>query len=167
MYGQNIDGKNLPLELTRSKANTKAIAFCCRKLRGLQRAFIGIFLNIFWHWAIIFSQSPKIVFWTNCVFPLTSCKRKCTANGRIFLKWLMTQNFIIRIKMSSVQLPLTDMKNRNLFSGEIIYHVFSYFHPIDSNNFIIIINISWCNRQIIKILNSAFPNFVMCYRLFN
>ena len=35
MYGKNIDGKNLPPELTRSKANTKAIAFCCRKLRGL------------------------------------------------------------------------------------------------------------------------------------
>ena len=35
MYEKNIDSKNLPPELTRSKANTKAIAFCCRKLRGL------------------------------------------------------------------------------------------------------------------------------------
>ena len=34
MYGKNIDGKNLPPELTRSKANTKAIAFSRRKLRG-------------------------------------------------------------------------------------------------------------------------------------
>ena len=39
MYGQNIDidGKNLPPELTRSKANTKTIAFCRRKLRGLNK----------------------------------------------------------------------------------------------------------------------------------
>ena len=35
MYGQNIDGKSLPPELTKSKANAKAIAFCRRKLRGL------------------------------------------------------------------------------------------------------------------------------------
>ena len=56
------------------------------------------------------------------------------------------------------------MKNRNLFSKEMLDHVFSYFHPIDSNKFIIIININWCNRLIIKILNSAFPNFIMCYR---
>ena len=39
MYGQNIDidGKNLPPELIRSKASTKAIAFCRRKLRGLNK----------------------------------------------------------------------------------------------------------------------------------
>ena len=42
MYGQNIDGKNLPPELTRSKANTKAIAFCRRKLRGLDICFRGL-----------------------------------------------------------------------------------------------------------------------------
>ena len=41
MYGQNIDGKNLPPELTRSKANTKAIAFCRRKLRGLNTDIFG------------------------------------------------------------------------------------------------------------------------------
>ena len=35
MYEKNIDSKNLLPELTRSKANTKAIAFCRRKLRGL------------------------------------------------------------------------------------------------------------------------------------
>ena len=35
------------------------------------------------------------------------------------------------------------MKSTNLFSKEILHHVFSYFHPIDSNNFIIIININW------------------------
>ena len=35
MHGKNIDGKNLPPELTRSKANMKAIAVCRRKLRGL------------------------------------------------------------------------------------------------------------------------------------
>ena len=35
MYGQNIDGKRP--DLTRSKANMKAIAFCRRKLRGLIR----------------------------------------------------------------------------------------------------------------------------------
>ena len=32
--------------------------------------FIGILQNIFRSWAIIFSQSPKVIFWTNCVFPL-------------------------------------------------------------------------------------------------
>ena len=35
IYGKNIDGKNLPHELKRSKANAKATAFCRCKLRGL------------------------------------------------------------------------------------------------------------------------------------
>ena len=35
MYGKNIDSKNLLPELTRSKANVKAVAFCRRKLRGM------------------------------------------------------------------------------------------------------------------------------------
>ena len=33
---------------------------------------IGILQNIFWGWAIIFYQSPKVVFWTNWAFPLSS-----------------------------------------------------------------------------------------------
>ena len=38
MYGKNIYGKNLLPELTRLKANTKAIAFCCLKLWALSYA---------------------------------------------------------------------------------------------------------------------------------
>ena len=34
------------------------------------RVFIGILQNIFQSWSIIFSQSPKVAFWTNCAFPL-------------------------------------------------------------------------------------------------
>ena len=46
-----------------SKSNMTEIVAC---------VFIGIFLqNIFWCWAFFFfSQSPKVVFWTNCAFPL-------------------------------------------------------------------------------------------------
>ena len=32
--------------------------------------FIGILQNIFRSWAIIFSQSPKVAFLTNCAFAL-------------------------------------------------------------------------------------------------
>ena len=32
--------------------------------------FIGILWNIFRSWAVLFSQSPKVVFWTNWAFPL-------------------------------------------------------------------------------------------------
>ena len=42
IYGKNIDGKNLLPELTRSKANTKAIAFCHHKL---QRLIVSKFNN--------------------------------------------------------------------------------------------------------------------------
>ena len=34
-------------------------------------AFIGILQNIFRGWAIIFSQSSKVVTLTNCAFPLS------------------------------------------------------------------------------------------------
>ena len=34
------------------------------------RVFIGILQNIFWSWAIILAQSPKVVPWNNCAFPL-------------------------------------------------------------------------------------------------
>ena len=40
MYGKNTKGKNLPPELTRSKANMKAIAFCHCKLQGLGQNFV-------------------------------------------------------------------------------------------------------------------------------
>ena len=36
--------------------------------------FIGILQNTFRSWAIIFSQSPRVVFWTNCAFPLKVSK---------------------------------------------------------------------------------------------
>ena len=32
--------------------------------------FIGTLQNIFRSWAINFSQSPRVVFWTSCAFPL-------------------------------------------------------------------------------------------------
>ena len=37
--------------------------------------FIGILQNIFQSWASIFSQSPMVVFWVNCTFPLTFYKK--------------------------------------------------------------------------------------------
>ena len=39
MYGKNNDSKNFPPELTRSKANTKAVAFCHHKFRGINSSF--------------------------------------------------------------------------------------------------------------------------------
>ena len=39
------------------------------------RVFISILQNICRSWAIIFSQGPKVVFWTNCAFPLRNRKK--------------------------------------------------------------------------------------------
>ena len=47
MHGQNVNGKNLPPELTRSKANTKAIAFCRHKLQGLSLTTFSLLMYWF------------------------------------------------------------------------------------------------------------------------
>ena len=38
--------------------------------------FSGILQNSFRSWDIIFSQSPKVLFWTKCAFPLKECSHE-------------------------------------------------------------------------------------------
>ena len=47
------------------------------------RVFICILQNIFRSWAIIFSQSPKVIFWTNCAFP-----SRISKIALVFLWWM-------------------------------------------------------------------------------
>ena len=62
------------------------------------RILIGILQNIFQSWSIFFSQSPKVVFWTNCALPLNS-------NAKLYYTLSMIKLYFL---FSEVKLKLHD-----------------------------------------------------------
>lgn len=72
----------------------------------------------------------------------------------------MSVNPFILNKNAVVYIPLINLKNAKLKQSKMSDHL------IDCKTFISVININCGSRLITKILNSAFSNFNLIYRLF-
>ena len=85
--------------------------------------FIGILQNIFQSWTIIFSQSPEVVFWMNCAFPLTSFAGAFVTNfENVFLAGMQSGKHTWRFLLTSrtMCIPVVNIHEDLYCSGNFV-----------------------------------------------